>query len=175
MSITALIAKVAEAEPLVGDLRLRFDETALLGVPAHITVLAPFMAPHIVDNAVLARLRAVLARVSPFEFALSRLGRWPEVTYLAPEPARPFVELTRAVFEAFPEFPPYQGQHAEIVPHLTVSFGTTANAGLAEAELRPRLQARGPIRSKCTELALLENSSGIWKQLHVLPLATNDA
>ena len=33
------------ARPLVGDLRLRYDEPARLGVPAHVTRLFPFMAP----------------------------------------------------------------------------------------------------------------------------------
>jgi len=43
--ITALVARVPEAEPWVGTLRERFDPSTRMGVPAHITVLAPFMPP----------------------------------------------------------------------------------------------------------------------------------
>ena len=42
MSATALIVVVPEAEPLVGAVRLRHDESARLGAPAHITVLFRF-------------------------------------------------------------------------------------------------------------------------------------
>jgi len=40
---TALIAPVPEAEACVGAWQARFDRSAALGVPAHITVLHPFI------------------------------------------------------------------------------------------------------------------------------------
>ena len=45
MPISAFAVKVPAAEPLVGDLRRRYDATVALGVPAHITLLVPFMDP----------------------------------------------------------------------------------------------------------------------------------
>ena len=41
----------------------------------------------------------------PFDFALTRVERWPTVLWLAPEPAERFVELTRAVAERYPGVP----------------------------------------------------------------------
>ena len=63
MASTALIVKVPQAEAMVGDLRARFDAVSQLGVPAHITILFPFMAPDQVTQAVLQRVQAVLRAV----------------------------------------------------------------------------------------------------------------
>ncbi|WP_050978197.1 2'-5' RNA ligase family protein [Bordetella petrii] len=63
MASTALIVKVPQAEAMVGDLRARFDAVSQLGVPAHITILFPFMAPDQVTQAVLQRVQVALRAV----------------------------------------------------------------------------------------------------------------
>jgi hypothetical protein len=40
---TALIVEVPAAEPAVGHYRAELDANAGLGIPAHITILAPFL------------------------------------------------------------------------------------------------------------------------------------
>ena len=40
---SALVVAVPDAEPVVGHLMLRLDANAVLGVPAHVTVLFPFV------------------------------------------------------------------------------------------------------------------------------------
>ena len=45
MSETALIVEVSEAEEAVHEWRARHDSVAARGVPAHVTVLFPFVAP----------------------------------------------------------------------------------------------------------------------------------
>jgi len=52
MAESAFIVRVPEAEPCVGALRERFDASVKLGVPAHITVLVPFMSPERITEAV---------------------------------------------------------------------------------------------------------------------------
>src|SRR5215216_5253276 len=49
---SALIVAVPEAEPLVGGWRLRYDD-ASLGVPAHVTLLFPFMPAEELGEALL--------------------------------------------------------------------------------------------------------------------------
>lgn len=170
MAESGLIVRVPEAEALVGLLRERFHPVARLGVPAHVTVLFPFVAPELVDGAVLGRLRGALAGVSPFAFELARVGRFPETAYLAPDPAEPFADLTRRLAGAFPAFPPFGGAHDDIVPHLTVSHGDAASAALAATELVGLLDAAGPIRAMCREVELLENSTGMWRPMAMLVL-----
>src|SRR5712675_2883024 len=60
MAESALIVRVPAAEPHVSGLRARFDPAAALGVPAHVTVLYPFVPPDRITAAVLARVRAAI-------------------------------------------------------------------------------------------------------------------
>lgn len=170
MAISAFAVKVPAAEHLVGDLRHRYDATAAQGVPAHITVLVPFMDPALIGAEVLQRAQQALSRTPAFDFTLREVGRFPETAYLAPEPAAPFIEMTLALAEAFPEFPPYGGEHDSVVPHLSVAHGSAADADAAAIELQSRLIASGAVRAACTEVTLMENSSGNWRDMHVFQL-----
>ena len=175
MAETAFIVRVPEAEALVGSLRERFDASAALGVPAHITVLAPFMPPEEITPAVMQQVRSALSVVPAFTFSLARAARFPATAYLAPEPSTPFVAMTQALSQRFPAYPPFKGEHAGIIPHLTVANGNTKEAEFAAGELEERLRVHGPVRSTCAEVVLLENSSGTWKEMHVLALTGRDA
>jgi 2'-5' RNA ligase len=173
--ITALVARVPEAEPWVGTLREQFDGSASLGVPAHITVLAPFMPPEHVTAEVLRRIARVLGAAPSFSFELRKVGRFAATAYLAPEPATPFISLTRAMAAEFPEYPAYGGAHQDIVPHLTVADGDMGQADLAADRLAHVLHSDGPIYATCHSIALIENSSGRWKDLHVFALRSSAA
>src|SRR5512144_919904 len=94
---SALIIAVPEAEPLVKALRERFDSSAAAGVPAHITILYPFMPPDKITPDVLAELRELFAQFQAFGFALPETRLFPDVFYLAPSPAEPFKALTHAL------------------------------------------------------------------------------
>ena len=171
MPETGLIVTVPEAESCVGSLRARFHPVAKLGVPAHVTLLFPFMSPERVNEAVLQRIRTAMSASAAFSFSLSQVGRFPLTTYLAPEPAAPFIALTQAFAREFPDFPPFGGEFETVIPHLTVSHGSAIYAEVAHAELSSALAGHGPIYSVCTSVVLLENSSGRWRQMHAFPLA----
>ncbi len=151
-------------------LRSRFDPSAALGVPAHVTVLYPFMPPAQFTPEILARVQAALRGQGPFGFVLGRVARFPGVLYLAPEPAEPFVALTQALAHAFPDFPPFGGVHDAIVPHLTVAQGDEATLQQAEGELRAALHEHGPVATSCRELCLLQNTGGRWQPWQRLAL-----
>lgn len=176
MTESAFIIRVPEAEPCVGALRERFDASVKLGVPAHITVLVPFMPPKRISPSVLQCAQAALNAVASFSFSLSKVARFPATTYLTPEPAEPFIALTQSLVRSFPEYPPFRGEHESIIPHLTVAHGNTPEAEVAAQELAAAVQAHGPIHSRCRSVALLENSSGQWKEMHafVLPSGHHD-
>ena len=120
---SALVIVIPEAEARVGAMRRKYDPQASFGVPAHITVLFPFMPPELVDPDVRRRLKRLFKRCSPFACHLARVERFPSTAYLAPAAAAPFIELTRAVVSEFPQYPPYGCAHAGIIPHLTVAHG----------------------------------------------------
>ena len=166
---TALIVRVPEAEPSIGALRARFDPSAALGVPAHITVLHPFMAPRAIDATVRARIGAIAAATRRFDYRLDTIARFPETLYLAPDPAAPFIAMTQALAAAFPDWPPYGGRHAGVVPHLTVAQVDAPRLDAIESELRTAIGAAA-INAHCTEIVLIENGSGRWQPMHAFPL-----
>lgn len=119
---TALVVPVPEAEAVVRPWRDRFDPAAPAGVPAHVTVLFPFLTASRVDDATCAALDEIFGRHRSFEVRFEKSGRFPGVVYLAPTPEAPFRRLTEAVVERWPEAPPYGGKY-EPHPHLTVAQG----------------------------------------------------
>ena len=86
--------------------------------------------------------------------------------YLAPEPDEPFRRLTLAIWNGWPQTPPYGGRYSEIIPHLTV-------AQVGDEQLCDRIAvkfaqiARGelPIKARAIKLALLVKRGGKW-QVH---------
>ena len=166
MPRSALIVAVPEAEPLVHDWRLRYDN-ASLGIPAHVTLLFPFAAAETINEKLSGELREVLAEEPAFSFALARVERFPEVAWLAPEPAEPFRRLTDLIFARYPEYPPYEGIHKEVIPHLTVAIGEPSLQDEVDRALTPHL----PIAARVDGVALLvEDESGHWQESERFPL-----
>jgi hypothetical protein len=140
------------------------------GVPAHVTVLYPFVPAADVDDALLADLRALFASLPSFAFELRECRHFPAVLYLAPDPPEPFVRLTEAVVAAYPGYPPYEGVFAEVVPHLTAAEGEHTVLGRAESEIRVSL----PIAAEVREIVLLEEIDrelARWRAHSRIPLA----
>jgi 2'-5' RNA ligase len=171
---TAVLVPVPEAERVVSPHRSRLDGAAALGVPAHVTVLFPFVPPSSVTPDVVDALGAAVATVSAFgcEFpATSWFGE--NVLYLAPRPDEPFRALTRAVCAAFPGYLPYGGAFADTIPHLTVGDRPAAGVAdlrAAEAAVLPQL----PVRTRVSRVWLMAGSAtvpGSWRTLAEFPLA----
>ena len=159
MPETALVVEVPEAEPLVSDWRAKHDWSAQRGVPAHITVLYPFVPTERVDETVLADLRELFAAQPAFSFRLTRVARFPDVAWLAPEPSDRFTALTELIVERYPDYPPYEGIHDEVIPHLTVAEGGVELQDEVETALTPHL----PIRADAKTVALLvEGENERW-------------
>ncbi|GAB2571894.1 hypothetical protein Aab01nite_03930 [Paractinoplanes abujensis] len=150
---SALIVAVAEAEPVVAAHRDRFDRAAAWGVPAHITVLFPFLPPADLDEHVLARVGQAAASVPAFWCTLATVGWFGDrVVWLAPQPAGPFVALTAAVTSRFPSVRPYEGAFDEVVPHLTIGHDhPRAQLQAAADAVGPQL----PIHARVTSLRLI--------------------
>jgi len=97
------------------------------------------------------------------------------VLWLAPEPAQPFVNLTSAVFAAFPDHPPYGGAFDGSAPHLTIGerhLGDLVDVAAlrrAEAAVRERL----PLITRVDRVQLLAGSDapGSWTVVRELPLS----
>ena len=53
---------------------------------------------------------------------------------------------------------------------ITVAYGDPSHAEAAAEKLEQRLRALPRIQTECTSVALLENSSGRWEEMHVFTL-----
>jgi 2'-5' RNA ligase len=170
---SGIVVPVPEAESLVGPWRAEHDRAARHGVPAHITVLVPFRPASVVDE-LADELADVLGAVRRQPFRLTHVAVFPLVTWLAPEPASVFRELTFAVLDRFPDCPPYGGAFGtEPVPHLTVldHSGDRHDASAAHAEFVELATPRLPIDCELREVRLLvEDTAGDWTTHTSFPL-----
>jgi hypothetical protein len=143
---TALIVTVPEAEPVVAGWRGLFDRSAAEGVPAHVTILYPFLPEHRIDAGVLRDLARLFAAHPTFDLAFPTVARFPGILYLAPaaSAAKPLRTLTHAVAAHWPEAPPYGGRFPDVVPHLTVAqYQAERVLDIIARELRTRLPLTG--------------------------------
>jgi hypothetical protein len=168
MPETALVVVVPEAEPLVSEWRAQHDWSAQRGVPAHVTILYPFVPTEKVDDDLLGELSELFGAQPAFSFDLPRVARFPEVAWLAPDPEEPFKALIASVVARFPDYPPYEGAHDEVIPHLTVAEGGAELQDRVEAAISGHL----PIRAHARDVALLsEDDQGLWHEAYRFPLA----
>ena len=119
---TAIVVPVEGAEPLLSAAATAFGFDRPPGVPAHVTLLYPFVdAERLVVGHALEAQRAV-SNVEPFECAFASIARFddPPAIYLEPKPVEQFSAMIEALIAAFPNFPPYGGTVGEVIPHLTV-------------------------------------------------------
>jgi hypothetical protein len=133
-------------------------------MPAHVTVLYPFLDPNAITLSVEQDLESVLRPFSPFTFRLVGVDRFPGVLYLAPQPTEPFRDLTAALHERWPEHPPYGGAFEAVIPHVTVIHGSEP------PEAERELKQAAPIEAKATEVWLMAESGRRWSVRRRFPL-----
>ena len=135
-------------------------------IPPHVTVLVPWVAePSSADS---ARLTEAVSSFEPFELSFPTVGQFPNGTvWLRPEPFDTVRSLLRAVYEAFPECPPYGGEFPEPHPHLTISSAAQGGPGVVAEAV-----AAGPApTARVTELGLWrESAEGVWRQFDAVRL-----
>jgi 2'-5' RNA ligase len=166
---SAVLIPVPEADPVVGRWRLEHDPVAAAGVPAHVTLVVPWLPPADLVEADLTELEDELADVKAFDFDLTRVdwfGR--RVLWVAPEPAQPFLELTHRLADRF-HTPPWDDEFDEVVPHLTVAHATD---GVELVSVAADVTTRLPRRCRASEVWVMVGGGGRWDLRHRVPLQT---
>ncbi len=165
---STILVPVPIAEPIVGGWRERYDPVAKLGIPAHITILYPFMAPERIDGTVERALARLFGSRAAFDFQLVETRRFPRTLYLAPDANVAWADLTRLVVSRFPDHPPYGGKYDTIIPHLTVA--DDVDVAVIE-EIEPTIARALPVRARATEVWLMESEQGVWRTRGTFSLA----
>lgn len=150
---SAVVFVFRALSPVVDEWRERTcADRPSIGIPPHVTLLHPFVPAELVDDEIIEELRRLFAATSPFTVTFREVRSWPSMLYLAPEPPEPFASVTAAIAERWPDYPPYEGIHETVIPHLTVAYGDDALLAEVEAAVTPRL----PIDAHVVEAVLLE-------------------
>ena len=160
---SAVLLCVPEAEPLVGAWRQKAVPSAAKGVPAHVTLLYPFVPAEQLDAGVFAELEWFFKGVDAFPLLFDGVGEFAEEGVVYLEPAdRALADLTKALALRWPECPPYAGKHDELVPHLTAVH--TSDAAL-RAEASAALREGLPLQAVAAQAALWEcDEHGMWSE-----------
>lgn len=81
---TGLVLLVPAADPTVGPWREAHDPSAAEGMPAHITVLYPFIAVGSLNDQVIDEIAAICREMPTMEFTFAEFGHFPGVLWLKP-------------------------------------------------------------------------------------------
>jgi 2'-5' RNA ligase len=174
---SAVLVPVPAVEPVVAEHRRRLDPASTLGVPAHVTVIYPFVQPSELGAALFERLADAVRSVPAFTCSFTGPDWFDEnVVWLRPEPDTHFRVLTHAVWESFPDYPPYGGEFDDVTPHVTVGqVGTASLEQLraAAVAVRPHL----PVESRVAEAVVMAGSDApnSWTVVQRLPLGSQEA
>lgn len=166
---SAVLLCVPEAEALVGPWRDRGDPSAAAGVPAHVTLLTPFLPVDRLDAGVLAELAWFFRGVDAFEVRFHEVAEFPEAGVLYLDPAEGDLDdLATALARRWPETPPYAGAVAHPHAHLTVV--RSADAGL-RGEAGNAVRQGLPLVAVVAQAALWTcDDAGRWSEAHVFEL-----
>jgi hypothetical protein len=173
---SALLIAIAEAEPVVGRLRLVHDAVAAVGIPAHVTVLYPFVPRDQLTGEVRRAATEVFSAIPAFEYRFDHVGRFGDTTvFLSPQPASAFSQLIEAAHARWPDHPPYGGVFDVVIPHLTVGDGLDGpTADALEIAASQALARHGPVVGRAAEVALMtRGADGRWSVDSRHPLAAD--
>ena len=141
-------------------------------IPLSLTLLYPFAPSDELDDDYLKMARDFFASRHPLSFDIARVAQWPDggAVYGAPEPEGQLRATMRALWELFPEFPPYRGAVDDPRPHasLTLDGGDDPDTLLARVE--ERLAGLLPAHFEVGEAVLMEeHEQDVWHVTHTFP------
>lgn len=174
---SAVIVPVPETDDLVASHRRTLSRNVTASIPAHVTVLYPFVPPSRICAGTIDGIEAALAGIAPFDCVFSQV-KWfgDEVVWLEPEPDEHFRTLTRAVCERFPAHQPYAGEHPDTVPHLTVMDSRTGDPE-GKRKAAANLATVLPVHARIERVRLVagDDERGPWRTITEFALSAESA
>ena len=155
---SAIIIPFVEVDDVVDAWRKLLDPAQVRGIPAHVTVLFPFVHPKELSTEILDILDAHFSRISTFNVVFDSTAWFEDrVVYLEPKPEQQFRTMAKQLLSVFPSCIPYGGKFADPIPHLTLGDGAPLESLLkAEEDVR----ASFPIETQAKEAWLMTGGMG---------------
>ncbi|MBB2893806.1 2'-5' RNA ligase family protein [Flexivirga oryzae] len=170
MGHTVLAIPVLALDEVVRE-RTRFYDPSFVSTDArfahaHITVLGPWVPdPAPAD---LGALAEIASTTTCFEVTLNALDEFPNgLIHLRPEPDGEVRLLTKRLAAAFPAYPPYGGEFADVAPHLTLD---QRSATVTLAAVRARVAHLLPVTVRVDRIDLQWWANNDCRQLQSFPL-----
>ena len=138
-------------------------------MPAHLTLLYPFVEPAALDAAVRGRLARVALGHPAFDYVLAGQARWPDTVYARVEPVHPFVALQHDLERSFPDYPIYGGATGFMyVPHVTIAEGPSVDD---DSVAHDRGWQALPLERRVTAIEVISRpDAGPWRTVWRMPL-----
>lgn len=152
--------------PVPAATTLRRECTKLLGdvtsedVPAHITILYPFLPIERLTPDVITALAEIISTQSVLTVRMTAFERFPRLLYLNPEPNEWVNRLIAGVAARWPETPPYEGAY-DPIPHITLAAGVDE---ASMATLERRLSGHLPLTATLDEAWLVIHDGVDWRR-----------
>ena len=101
---TALVVPFPEAEAVMGDFRRAHTPSGRDGMPAHATIIAPFIHASSIGLPESATIRDTLRRFVAFDVSLEAFGCFEHIgcLYLEPDPSEPSSASRRRCLRSIP-------------------------------------------------------------------------
>lgn len=156
---TGVIIPVPSADPLLATLAQRHPGAVREGVPAHVSVLYPFVPAAELDADAERELADIAEATPATEVTFGRCRRIGDFVYSPPDPPADLNRLIAAVRGHWPDVLPYGGAVEDVGPHLTVAMRTgEQTAAVIEHEVADEL----PIAAQLREMWLVVFADG-WR------------
>jgi hypothetical protein len=160
---SAVLIPVRAADSVLGRWRYEHDPLAASGVPAHITLVVPWVEPSKITPDTLSDLDLALCDVKAFDFELTHVDWFARrILWAAPEPVEPFVELTNRIANRYGT-PPWAGQFEHVIPHLTIAH---AGSGSGLVSVAADVAVRLPLHCRAEAVWVMVGGGQDWMVVH---------
>jgi 2'-5' RNA ligase superfamily len=144
---TGLVIPVPAADALLASVGARYPGTVREGVPAHLSLLYPFVAAAELDERVTCALGELLVKQAPMPVQFAECYRHDGFVALRPDPLDGLKELVNKTRRQWPDVVPYEGVYGDVEPHLTVAMRCSAETAVTiEQEVTVELPISAELR-----------------------------
>ena len=150
-------------EDKVAKWRKKYVESALHGMPPHITLLFPFKNPKEINTEVINKLKTIFSKITPFSYSLIGINTFPSVIFMEPLEKERFIKLTKKLLKMFPDTSLYGNEFSGINPHLTIArIDNRKEFNHVKMLISKSLESKLPINMASKEAWLMEKKDGEW-------------